>query len=140
MQLNPHLHFNGDCESAFKFYEKCLGGKITFMMPHEGTPVADQVPGEWRKKILHASLKVGDHVLMGADTPPDHYQKPQGFSVTLGMQDPAEAERVFHALAENGTVQMPLQETFWAARFGMLIDRFGIPWMINCEKTAEKAA
>ena len=140
MQLNPHLHFNGDCESAFKFYEKCLGGKITFMMPHEGTPVADQVPGEWRKKILHASLMVGDHVLMGADAPPDHYQKPQGFSVTLGMQDPAEAERVFHALAENGTVQMPLQETFWAARFGMLIDRFGIPWMINCEKTAEKAA
>ena len=136
MQLNPHLHFNGECEAAFKFYEQCLGGKITFMMPHEGTPVGDQVPGAWRKKILHASLKVGDDVLMGADSPPDHYQKPQGFSVTLGMQDPAEAERVFHALAENGTVQMPLQETFWAARFGMLIDRFGIPWMINCEQAA----
>ena len=140
MQLNPHLHFNGECESAFKFYEKCLGGKITFMLPHEGTPVADQVPGEWRKKILHASLKVGDGVLMGADAPPDQYQKPQGFSVTLGMQDPAEAERVFHALAENGTVQMPLQETFWATRFAMLTDRFGIPWMINCEKAATKAA
>ena len=136
MQLNPHLHFNGECEAAFKFYEQCLGGKITFMMPHEGTPVGDQVPGAWRKKILHASLKVGDDVLMGADSPPDHYQKPQGFSVTLGMQDPAEAERIFHALAENGTVQMPLQETFWAARFGMLIDRFGIPWMINCEQAA----
>jgi PhnB protein len=140
VQLNPHLHFNGECEAAFKFYEKCLGGKITFMMPHEGTPVGDQVPGAWRKKILHASIKVGDDVLMGADVPPDQYQKPQGFSVTLGMQDPAEAERVFHALAENGTVQMPLQETFWATRFGMLTDRFGIPWMINCEKAAMKAA
>jgi PhnB protein len=106
------------------------------MMPHEGTPIADQVPAKWRNKILHASLKVGDEVLMGADAPPDHYQKPQGFSVTLGMKDPAEAERIFHALAENGTVQMPLQETFWAARFGMLVDRFGIPWMINCEKVA----
>lgn len=136
MQLNPHLHFNGECEAAFKFYEQCLGGKITFMMPHEGTPIADQVPAEWRNKILHASLKVGDEVLMGADAPPDHYQKPQGFSVTLGMKDPAEAERIFHALAENGTVQMPLQETFWAARFGMLIDRFGIPWMINCGQAA----
>jgi PhnB protein len=134
--LNPHLHFNGECEAAFKFYEKCLGGKITFMMPHEGTPIADQVPAKWRNKILHASLKVGDEVLMGADAPPDHYRKPQGFSVTLGMKDPAEAERIFHALAENGTVQMPLQETFWAARFGMLIDRFGIPWMINCGQAA----
>jgi len=136
VQLNPHLHFNGECEAAFKFYEECLGGKITFMMPHEGTPIADQVPAEWRNKILHASLKVGDEVLMGADAPPDHYRKPQGFSVTLGMKDPAEAERIFHALAENGTVQMPLQETFWAARFGMLIDRFGIPWMINCGQAA----
>jgi PhnB protein len=136
VQLNPHLHFNGECEAAFKFYEQCLGGKITFMMPHEGTPIADRVPAKWRNKILHASLKVGDEVLMGADAPPDHYQKPQGFSVTLGMKDPAEAERIFHALAENGTVQMPLQETFWAARFGMLIDRFGIPWMINCGQAA----
>jgi PhnB protein len=136
MQLNPHLHFNGECETAFKFYEKCLDGKVTFMMPYEGTPVADQVPAPWRKKILHATLTVGDYVLTGADVPPDRYQKPQGLSVILGIKDPAQAERVFHALSENGTVQMPLQETFWAVRFGMLVDRFGIPWMINCSKAA----
>jgi PhnB protein len=136
MQMNPYLTFNGQCEAAFKFYEKCLGAKITFMMPHEGTPVANQVPSDWRKKILHASLQVGDRLLQGADCPPDHYQKPAGFSVKLDPQDAPEAERVFSALAENGTVQMPLQETFWAVRFGMLVDQFGIPWMINCGQTA----
>ena len=134
MQLNPYLHFNGQCEEAFKFYEKCLGGKITFMMPHEGTPVADQVPQEWGKKILHATLNIGEDVLQGADAHPNHYQNPQGFSVSISMKDPVEADRVFHALAENGTVQLPIQETFWAVRFGMVTDRFGIPWMINCGK------
>lgn len=134
MQMNPYLHFDGQCEAAFKFYEKCLGGKITFMMPHEGSPVADTVPAEWRSKILHATLKVGDDVLQGADVPPNHYQKPHGFSVSINTNDPADADRVFHALAENGSVQMPIQETFWALRFGMVTDRFGVPWMINCGK------
>lgn len=134
MQLNSHLHFNGECETAFKFYEKCLGGKIAFMMPHEGTPVAEHVPAAWRNKILHATLMVGEQVLTGADVPPEHYQKPQGFSVIIGLKDPAEAECIFNTLARDGTVQMPLQETFWAVRFGMLVDRFGVPWMINCEK------
>ena len=136
MQLNPHLHFNGECEAAFKFYEQCLGGKITFMMPYDGLPVAEQVPAPWRNKILHAELTVGDDVLTAADVPPDRYQRPQGFSVILSASDPVEAERIFQALTENGTVQLPLQETFWAARFGMLTDRFGIPWMINCTKPA----
>jgi PhnB protein len=136
MQLNPHLHFNGECEAAFKFYEQCLGGKITFMMPYEGTPAADQVPAAWRNKILHASLKVGEDILTACDAPPDQYQKPRGFSVLLSTKESVEAERAFQALAENGTVQMPLQETFWAIRFGMLVDRFGIPWMINCGKAA----
>ena len=130
--MNLHLSFNGQCEAAFKFYEQCLGGKITFMMRHEGTPIADQVPADWRNKILHATLNVGGDRLQGADSPPDRYQKPQGFSVKLDLQDVAEAERIFQALAENGTVQMPLQKTFWAARFGMLVDQFGVPWMINC--------
>lgn len=106
------------------------------MMPYEGTPVADQVPAAWRNKILHATLTVGDNVLTGADVLPDRYQKPEGFSVTIGLKDPAEGERIFHGLAENGTVQMPLQQTFWAARFGMLVDQFGIPWMINCGKAS----
>jgi PhnB protein len=136
MQLNPHLNFNSECEAAFKFYEKCLNGKITFMMPYEGTPVADHVPAVWRNKILHATLTVGHQTLTAADAPPGQYQKPQGFSVMLGIKDPAEAERIFHTLEENGNVQMPLQETFWAIRFGMLVDQFGIPWMINCGKAS----
>jgi PhnB protein len=135
MQLNPYLLFNGQCEAAFRFYERCLGGKIVAMMPHAGTPAEGQVPPEWREKIIHARLVVGDQVLMGSDAPPDHFEKPQGFSVTLGIDNPVEAERVFNALAENGTVRMPIQPTFWAERFGMLVDRFGIPWMINCEKS-----
>ena len=136
MQLNPYLTFNGNCEAAFKFYEKVLGGKITAMLPHEGTPAAEHVPAEWRNKIMHARLILGDEVLMASDAPPDHYESMKGFSVTLGVDDPADAERIFHALAENGTVRMPIQQTFWAARFGMLVDQFGTPWMINCEQAA----
>ena len=134
MKMNPYLTFGGNCEEAFKFYQKCLGGKIEAMMPHEGTPAEEHVPPEWRKKIMHACLKVGDMVLMASDAPPGRFEPMKGFSVTLVMTDPAEAERLFHALSENGTVQMPIQETFWAARFGMLVDRFGTPWMINCDK------
>ena len=140
MQLSPYLFFNGQCEEAFKFYEKCLGGKIDAMMPHEGTPAADHVPAEWRTKILHARMVIGDQVLMASDAPPNQFHPPQGFSVSIQVTDPAEAERIFRALTENGTATMPMAETFWAARFGMLVDRFGIPWMINCDKAAEKAA
>jgi PhnB protein len=135
MQLNPYLFFHGQCKAAFEFYAKVLGGKIEAMMPHEGTPAAEHVSPEWRGKIMHARLLVGDKVLMGSDAPPERSDGAmQGFSVTLGIDSPAEAERIFQALAENGTVRMPIQETFWAARFGMLTDRFGTPWMINCEK------
>jgi PhnB protein len=134
MRLNPYLYFNGQCEAAFKFYERCLGGKIVMMLTHEGTPAAEQVPPEWHKKILHARMIVGDTTLMASDAPPGHQGEMKGFSVTLGIDDPAEAERIFQALAENGTVHMPIQKTFWAVRFGMLVDQFGTPWMINCEQ------
>ena len=133
MKLNSYLFFNGQCEAAFKFYEKCLGGKIEAMLTHEGTPAEQDVPSEWRKKILHARLTVGDQALMGSDAPPERYDKPQGFSVSLNVDKPAEAERIFRALSENGKVQMPLEQTFWAVRFGMCVDRFGTPWMVNCE-------
>jgi PhnB protein len=136
MRVNSYLTFNGNCESAFKFYEKCLGGKIQAMMPHEGTPMASHVPENWRSKIIHAAMSLGDELLMGFDAPPDHYQKPQGFSVTLNVNDTAESERIFRELSQDGSVQMPLQETFWAKRFGMFTDRFGIPWMINCASAA----
>ena len=133
MQLSPYLVFNGQCEAAFKFYERCFGGKIEMMMTHGDSPMAEQVPPDWRNKIMHARMALSDKVLMGSDAPPDRYEQPKGFSVSVGIDRPADAERVFGALAENGTVQMPLQKTFWAERFGMLVDQFGIPWMINCE-------
>jgi PhnB protein len=136
MQLNPYLTFNGQCEAAFKFYERVLGAKIEASMTFAGTPAEQQVPAEWRNKIIHARLTVGDQVLMASDAPPDRYEKPKGISISLQIKDPKEAEQKFNALAENGQVQMPIQETFWAARFGALVDQFGIPWMINCEKAA----
>ena len=138
MKLNPYLVFNGQCEAAFKFYAQCLGGKIEAMFTHGETPAAQYVPPDWHKKIMHVHLSIGDESLMGSDAPPDHYQKPQGFSVSLQIKDPADAERAFHALAENGTVTMPIQQTFWSVRFGMLVDQFGIPWMVNCEQVPQQ--
>jgi len=140
MQLNPYLTFNGNCAEAFRFYETCLGGNVCAMITHGETPAADHVPPELHDTIIHARLMIGDQVLMGSDAPPDRFEAARGFSVTLGIDDPAEAERVFHALAEDGTVRMPMAETFWARRFGMCVDRFGIPWMVNCEKPAESQA
>jgi PhnB protein len=133
MKINPYLIFDGRCAEAFRFYERCLGGTIEAMMSHVGSPMENQVPAEWRDKIMHARLVVGDQVLMGSDAPPQEYQGTKGFWVTLGVADPAEAERLFAALAENGTVRMPIAQTFWALRFGMVVDRFGVPWMVNCE-------
>jgi PhnB protein len=140
MQVNPYLFFDGQCKEAFEFYANLLGGKIDAMLTHEGTPAADHVPAEWRNKIIHARLVLGNQIVMASDAPPEHQQKPQGFSVNISVDNPDEAERIFNALKEDGKVTMPFGETFWAVRFGMLVDRFGIPWMVNCEKAAQKAA
>src|SRR5678815_2443876 len=115
MQVNSYLLFNGQCENAFKFYAKGLGGKIEAMIPHEGTPAADGVPAEWRGKILHARLTIGDQVLMGSDAPPARFQKPQGFSVNIQVKEPAEAERIFQALGENAQATICLLYTSDAA-------------------------
>jgi len=134
MRLNPHLQFDGQCEAAFKLYEQCLGGTIVIMMTYGESPVGEQMQTEWRKRILHTTLSVGNYLLQGADVPQGSYQRPQGFSVMLNVEDAAEAERIFNSLLQNGAVQMPLQETFWAMRFGILIDQFGTPWTVNCGK------
>jgi PhnB protein len=136
MKLNPYLTFDGRCEEAFKFYEQLLGGKITRIAPYEGSPLASHVPEDWRSKIMHATLQIGDQQLMGLDAQPGHYETPKGVSVSLNLESAADAERIFNALAEGGKVKTTLQQTFWAARFGMLTDRFGTPWKINCEKDA----
>ena len=133
MQLSPYLSFKGDCEAAFTFYEQCLGGQLGAIFRYAGTSLVDQVPAGWQDKVMHGSLTLGGQVLMGADVAPDGYEAPRGFSLSLQIASTAEAERVFHELARDGTVNMPLEKTFWAERFGMVVDRFGIPWLINCE-------
>lgn len=139
MTFVPYLTFNGQCEAAFKLYEKCFGGKITFMATYAGSPMENDVPPEWRSKIMHATLKIGDQVIQGADAP-GKYEKSQGFSISIALSDPAEAERIYKALSENAEIGMELQETFWAQAFAELRDQFGIHWSINCEKVAEGQA
>jgi PhnB protein len=134
LAVSPYLNFNGQCEEAFKFYEKLIGAHIETMITYEGTPMEAMAPPEWRKKVVHAGITIGDRTLSGADALPGHYEAPKGFSVMLQLSNDLEAERIFGGLADGGRVQMPIQRTFWAARFGKTIDRFGIPWMINCSQ------
>lgn len=135
MQLNPYLTFNGTCEAAFKFYAQCLDGEIAMMMPFGETPGCESMPPESRDKIMHARLVMGDQVLMASDNHPDYpYDGIKGCSISLNVDSVADAERIFNALAKDGSVQMPLDKTFWAERFGMLADQFGVSWMVNCEK------
>ena len=133
MQVHPYLVFDGTCEAAFKFYHQVLGGELGDMMTFAGSPAEEEVPPELGNKIMHTQLTFGDWGIMGSDCMPGQYETPQGFSVSLQISDPAEAERIFNALAEGGKIQMPLAETFWAKRFGMAIDKFGTPWMVNCD-------
>ena len=133
MQINPYLSFRGDCEAAFRFYEQCLGGRVGAIFRYRGSPLAGDVPDDWADKVMHGSLAVGSLVLMGGDVAPDRYEAPKGFSLSIQIKSTADAERIFRDLARDGHVVMPLEPTFWAARFGMVVDRFGIPWLINCE-------
>ena len=134
MKTSTVLNFKGDCEAAFKFYEEHLGGQARGIFRYEGSPLSASVPPEWQNKIMHGSIDVGSLVLMGADVVPASYEEPKGFSLSVHTSDVSEAERIFRDLSEGGRTVMPLERTFWAARFGMLIDRFGIPWTINCEE------
>ena len=132
MQVNPYLFYNGNCEEALKYYQKVLGAKIEAMLPYEGGPKEMPIPPEYGKKIMHARITIDGEVLMASDAPPEHFHKPQGFSVSLTFTDPAEAERKFTALCEGGSVNMPFGKTFFSRGFGMGTDQFGIPWMVNC--------
>jgi len=131
MKTHAHVMFDGECEAAFRLYEKCLGGNL-FMLTWADSPMAHQAPPGWGEKILHATLTIGSDVLTGADPPPGLYKRPAGFALQIDLKEAIEAERIFDTLAEGGTVDFSLQETFWAFRYGCLVDRFGIPWEINC--------
>ena len=134
MNVNAYLNFPGTCEEAFTFYAKCLNSQIVALIKAADTPMKDHTPADRQNMIMHARLHIGDTVLMGSDAPPDFFKPAQGFSVCLSVPEVAEAERVYHALSEGGQVQMAIQETFWAHRFGTFTDKYGTPWMVNCEK------
>ena len=136
MQIATYLGFSGDCKAAFEFYETVLGGKIIFMMTNGESPMADKTAPNWRDKIMHVSLQTPGGLLQGADHPEGKEVKPSGFCVCVSTKDKAEAERVFKGLSEGGQVQMPMSETFWSPAFGMCIDKFHVPWMVNCEGAA----
>jgi len=137
MHIATYLSFNGECANAINFYEKAIGAKLLFKMTWGESPMAKDYPAETHGLIMHATLAVGDGQLMCADAPPEHYHKPAGISVSLHVKEPAEGARLFAALSENGTVQMPFEKTFWSPGFGGCVDQFGIPWMINTEGEIE---
>ena len=132
-QIIPYLSFRGECEAAFAFSAQILGGELGPIFRYGGTPLASQVPDDWTDKVMHATVTLGALVLQGADVSPDRYEEPKGFSLSIQIESPDEAERAFLLLSEGGRVVMRLEETFWAARFGTFVDRFGVPWIMNCE-------
>jgi PhnB protein len=133
MQFAPYLNFAGNCREAFTRYNEIFGGRLIVMTFGE-TPMAAQMPAEWSDKVAHARIEAGDCAVMGSDCPPDRFAQPRGISVHVAPPSVAEGERIFAALAEGGSVTMPAQKTFWSAYFGMVVDRFGISWMVNCNQ------
>ena len=132
MDVNVYLSFDGRCAEAFAEYARILDGTVEFQQSYGESPMAEHTPPEQRNWVMHTRLRVGGNLILGADAPGDYYTTPGGFSVSLMFDDVESGRPVFDALAEGGTVKMPLERTFWAEGFGMLIDRFGTPWMINC--------
>lgn len=139
MELTPYLVFDGRCAEAFRFYQQCLGGRIVMMQTFADSPAKDHVPPDWGDKVLHTRLEVNGQALMASDAPPGQYAAPQGVSVSISVAL-SDARRIFDALAEGGSVTMPFAATFWSPGFGMAVDRFGIPWMVNAEPAASAAS
>lgn len=135
MKIVTSLSFRGECRDAFEFYARVLGGEITAAMPYGDAPPGMPVGPQYKDWLMHCWLQVGDQALMGSDSPPEFAppidQLKNGFDVTLHTEDAAEARRWFDALSEGGKAVMPFGETFWSPGFGALVDRFGVPWMVN---------
>lgn len=134
MKLHAYLNFGGNCKEAFEFYEKHLGGKIQMMLTHNDQPGLNEVPADWKSKILYASMSLAQTEIMGNDVPGDRFQPMRSAYLSLTVDSIAEAERVHGVLAEGGDIFMPMQETFFAYRFSMLRDQFGTSWMILNQK------
>jgi PhnB protein len=130
--VQPYLNFNGTCEEAINFYKEVLGGELLFMQRYGESPMQGMANDN---AVMHCTLKIGETHIMASDNPKDQPASTgNNISLAIGLNDPAAADGMFKRLAEGGNVTMPMQETFWAERFGMLTDKFGISWMFNCEK------
>jgi len=130
--LDPYLFFDGHCAEAMRFYERVFKGRIEMMQTWGDSPGAEQVAPDKRNRIMHARLNLGGRALLASDSETDQpFEGIRGFSLSVSFDAVEEAHRVFQGLADGGTVQLPIQETFWAKAFGMLVDRYGTPWMIN---------
>ena len=135
MQLIPYLAFNGECSEAFDFYRAALGGDFVMKMTYGESPMHEQMPPDTHDRVMHVHLVADGASLMGGDAPPGQAVGAATTCVSVHVDAPADADRIFAALADGGRVDMPIGETFWAQRFGYVIDQFGTPWMINCEKS-----
>lgn len=130
--LDSYLFFERDCAQAMRFYERTLGGKLEMMMTYGQSPEPEECPAGAEDLVMHASMKLGDRTLMASDVPPSMGPKPMaGFALSLSYPTADEARRIFDALAQDGSITMPMTKTFWAETFGMLTDRFGTPWMVG---------
>ncbi|WP_256757831.1 VOC family protein [Cohnella sp. WQ 127256] len=133
MRITPHLSFDGKCEEAFLEYQRILGGKIATMLKYGDSPMAKEVAPDSHNRIIHATLQINDFTLAGADTLHGEYKKPQGVFVILNFPEQLVAKKIFDSLSVGGEVYLPFEETFWSAGYGILVDRFGVPWKINCD-------
>ena len=134
MQIQPYLFFEGRCEEAIEFYRKTLGAEVTMLMRFKESPDPNSCAPGSEDKVMHASFRIGSTELMASDGHAKGKPHFEGISLTLNVDTPAEAERYFAALADGGQSQMPLTETFFASRFGMVADKFGVSWMVMAAK------
>ncbi|WP_253261705.1 VOC family protein [Ramlibacter montanisoli] len=136
MQLDCYLNFDGKAEEALNFYAQCLGGKVSALMRYEGSPMDNkELPAAWKQKVMHGTVDADGAQIMASDVPPGMggggYK---GFAVSVWIKDGVDrARKVFDALAAGGKVTMPFAPPFWGGHFGMLVDKFGVPWMVSCE-------
>jgi PhnB protein len=133
MHLNPYLGFKDNCAEALAFYEKVLGAKVLAVFKYGESPMAEKMPEADKGKIMHTRFSIAGTTIMASDSM-CNYEAPAGFHISINVEEPAEADRIYAALSEGGVIKMAIEETFWAKRFAMFNDKFGTPWMINCEK------
>lgn len=137
MNFNPYLNFNGDCAEAMQFYAEVFGGEVTFVQTFGESGMAADMPPEMHDMVMHATLQIGDRIIMASDDPTGKYKSPCGFHVQTGFPDFDKAKSIFTALSEGGTITMPFEKTFWTEGFGITRDRFGTPWMVNFDDPDE---